>query len=85
MCETMRRKLTEEKREKKLAEWWKTYHKHHPTKAHWDLVADLDAETIAVPRDQAEQLIGILKEHKVTFWRLGPLGTVCSRPEHYGE
>jgi hypothetical protein len=81
----MRRKLTDQQKEKKLQEWRKMYRKLHPRKVDWAKIADLDAETIAVRREDAEKLIAILKERNILFWPLGPLETVCSRPDHYRE
>lgn len=48
----------------------------------WDQIADLDAETLAVNRKQAEEATRVLKDNKIEFWQLGPLSKVCSRPDH---
>jgi hypothetical protein len=78
----MGKRLTQQQREKKLREWRKMYRKLHPIKISWNQIPDLDAETIAVSRDQTQKLLRFLNQHKITFWSLGPLETVCSRPDH---
>ncbi len=70
-------------REAKLREWERQACRlKGPRKIPRHLIPPLGLDAIAVEPSHVEQATMLLAEHGFSFWQLGPLEKVCSRPEH---